>query len=66
VSGSYRKDLARLARELGWSIEKTRGDHVRLTHPNALGFVIAPWSPRSCSVLHKVRADLRRAMRKGE
>jgi predicted RNA binding protein YcfA (HicA-like mRNA interferase family) len=60
---SHRKDVAKLARQEGWSIEVTGGGHVRLTHPRAKRYVIASYTTTDWHALKKVRAAMRRALR---
>jgi hypothetical protein len=60
---SYRKDLARYAREHGWTIELTRGNHLRLQHAKVRGGVIAPQTPSDWRVFRNTLAKLRRALR---
>jgi predicted RNA binding protein YcfA (HicA-like mRNA interferase family) len=60
---SYRKDLASFCRNSGWTIEQTRGGHLRLRHPDAAGFVIASNTPRDgVRALRNVIADARRKL----
>lgn len=60
MSRPYRQDLAKLARELGWAVERTRGNHLRLRKPGCEP-VITGFSPRDWRrVLKNVRAQLRR------
>jgi hypothetical protein len=54
---SYRKDLASFCRNSGWTIEQTRGGHLKLRHPDAAGFVIASNTPRDGVRALRMRAD---------
>jgi hypothetical protein len=60
---SYKKDLASFCRNSGWTIEQTRGGHLKLRHPDAAGFVIASNTPRDgVRALRNVIADTRRKL----
>jgi predicted RNA binding protein YcfA (HicA-like mRNA interferase family) len=59
------RDLRRLARRHGWRLERTRGDHWRLRHPNG-AIVIASYSPGDSGNLRVIEGCLRRAERQAE
>jgi len=51
------KELQRLARKRGWTVEPTKGGHMKWTPPKGR-FIIGSCTPRH---LYYLRADLRRA-----
>lgn len=57
---SYRKDLRRLAKRRGWTIEQTRSGHFKLSKPGCPSLRCA-YSPRSESALRCVERDMERA-----
>lgn len=59
------RQLIKRAEREGWSAEKTRKGHWRLTHPNAATPVIAPGTPSDHRFVNNVEAELRRALRRG-
>lgn len=58
-------EVFREARREGWSVEKTKGGHVRLRHPDVEGFIIAPKTTRSHDAPRNALALMRRALRDG-
>jgi hypothetical protein len=50
--------------QLGWRVERTRGDHLRLTHPDARYPVFTALTPSDWRAWEKMLADMRRALRK--
>lgn len=64
-STSYRRDLERLAKEMGWSVGMTRGTHLKLTKRGVRGSVFASLTPSDKRAIRHVRANLRRAERLG-
>lgn len=58
------RDALRAARADGWSVEPTGGGHLRLTHPIG-GLVFAPATPSCPRAVPNMRAQLRRALRRG-
>jgi hypothetical protein len=59
-------DLHRLleaARKNGWRVERTKGSHYKLLHPNG-AIVFAGSTPGSPRALRHLTADLRRAERR--
>ena len=56
--------LIRQIEAMGWSVSKTNGGHLRLSHPDAAYPVIASSTPaKPMFQFNKVRADMRRALR---
>lgn len=63
-SAAYKRDLQDEADSLGWTIETTKGNHLRLVHPKIPGVqVFASSTPGCWESYHKVVGKLRRAMR---
>lgn len=58
------KRLLAAARQRGWQVERTRGSHFRLRHPSG-ALVVASGTPSCPRALWNLRADLRRAERRG-
>jgi hypothetical protein len=58
----YRKRLAALAKAHGYTIGRTRNDHLVLTKPGRPK-IFTSWTPSSHRVLKNVAADLKRAER---
>jgi predicted RNA binding protein YcfA (HicA-like mRNA interferase family) len=55
------RKLARVAKEAGWTITRTRGDHLRWRHPGG-ATVITPSTPNGGNrSIRNARADLKRA-----
>lgn len=65
---SRRNEAEKLWRQLrrqGFSVERTNGDHMRITHPAMRGPVFAASTPSDHHTMQNIQAELRRAM-KGE
>jgi|GEM_PF-3120640 len=62
---SYRRDLKRLADEMGWRLEVSRGAHFKLTKPGIRGAIFASLTPSDRRTIRHVRANLRLAERLG-
>jgi hypothetical protein len=58
----YRKRLAALAKQHGYTVGRTRNDHLVLTKPGRPK-IFTSWTPSSRHVLKNVAADLKRAER---
>jgi len=57
------KKLIREIEALGWSAERTRGGHLRCSHPDAACPVFAAATPSDHRQLATLRCDMRRAIR---
>jgi predicted RNA binding protein YcfA (HicA-like mRNA interferase family) len=57
------KKRIRAIRELGWAVEYTSSNHLRLTHPHAQNPVFASVSPSDRRAWQQMLADMRRALR---
>jgi predicted RNA binding protein YcfA (HicA-like mRNA interferase family) len=64
-SGAMRDTLADLQKD-GWIIETTNGNHIRLQHPDAAEFVIAPKTTSDHRACLNVRSDCRKALKMSE
>lgn len=52
--------LWRLLRRQGFTVERTNGDHIRITHPNMDRMVFAPSTPSDYYSLLNVKMRLKR------
>lgn len=59
TSKHWRRTIEDLAREFGCTVEDSRGDHLKLTHPSGW-FLFVSKSPSDHRALSNVRGDLRR------
>jgi predicted RNA binding protein YcfA (HicA-like mRNA interferase family) len=57
------RDLIREARRSGWSVTRTGGDHLKLTHPEASRPVFTGSTPSDCRAIRHARAEMRRQLR---
>jgi predicted RNA binding protein YcfA (HicA-like mRNA interferase family) len=57
------KKLIRQIEALGWSAERTRGGHLRCSHPDAAYPIFAAATPSDHRQLVTLRSDMRRAIR---
>jgi predicted RNA binding protein YcfA (HicA-like mRNA interferase family) len=56
------KDLIKIAREHGWTVEKTGGGHLRFASPDGASVVYAPQSPHGGNrSVENTKQNLRRA-----
>lgn len=60
MSGSYRKQLRKMAKQRGWSIEMTRSGHLKLVKDGCQELRCS-YSPRSQMALKAVERDMNRA-----
>jgi hypothetical protein len=60
-----RNELIRLAKDYGFTVERTNGDHLRFSR-SGCPFVIVSSTPSSRRTIWKTRAQLRRALRQGD
>lgn len=69
VEGGAAKEMNQLIKRAGkegWSAEKTKKGHWRLTHPKAAYHVIAPGTPSDYRSVKNTESELRRALRAAE
>lgn len=57
--------LWRQFRRQGFTVERTNGDHMRITHPAMHGPVISSSTPSDWHSLRNLQAQVRRAMKEG-
>jgi hypothetical protein len=57
---TWQRQLRSLASAYGWSLEHTRGGHLKLTHPAAAVPIFTASTPSDRRALRNVRAELRR------
>jgi class 3 adenylate cyclase len=62
-ASSWRRAVGELAAAHGCTMERTRGDHLRIVHPSGW-FVFAASTPGDHRALHHVTAELRRRRRR--
>lgn len=56
------KDIVKAAGKQGWTIERTKGNHIKLTPPDpTMSQVILPGTPSDWRSLKNVTSQLRRA-----
>lgn len=60
MSASYRKDLKKLAKVRGWSIEPTRNGHLKLVK-DGCPELRCSYSPRSDMAVRAIERDMDRA-----
>jgi hypothetical protein len=60
MSASYRKNLKKIAKQRGWSIEPTRNGHLKLAKRGCPDLRCS-YSPRSDTALKAVERDMDRA-----
>ena len=63
-----RNEMAKYWRQLsfdGYSVENTRGGHVRITHPNIKGAIFAAATPSNWRSLQNLLALLKRKRQSG-
>lgn len=56
----------RRIRAQGWAIQRTRRQHIKLTHPAASGTVYGPGTTGDWRVWRNVLRDMRRVLREGK
>lgn len=59
----YNHDLHQYAQKRGWSVQKTNGNHLKLTHPSVPSPVFASSTPSDHRSLNNVMGQMRRAER---
>lgn len=55
----FLRDVAKAAREQGWTVEKTRNNHIKMQAPNG-ALVFASSTPSDVRAIHNLTALLRR------
>jgi hypothetical protein len=59
-----RDELIRMASDAGWTVTRTRGDHLRLEHPEASTVVFTGSTPSDYRALANTLATMRRVLPK--
>jgi hypothetical protein len=61
---TYRRELADLAQQFGWAIERTAGGHLKLIHPHHSQPIFCSHSASDWRTLKDIRAQLKRVERR--
>lgn len=59
---TYQRAIRDLARQHGWTVDKTRGGHLRLSRPGS-GPVFCASTPSCPRALANTRAEMKRALK---